>query len=467
MTKRVLVVDDSAVTLKLLGHILAKRSLQVRCVPGGPSALEALESFQPDIIFTDLIMPELDGEALCRRIRQNHALDQAILVVVSAIGLEKNVNFQEFGAQAYIAKGSVAEMSANIDLLLTLINSGRLDLLTGMRLGPAPLVHRAITRELFDTQQYLQLLFDNTSNGVIEFSAEERITACNTVAASLFSKKPQEVQGTSVRELFSVDGSGHFDECLTRYTRTSVPVTGSHPLDTGSRTFLFKILPRPSADICAAIIVLLDITKEERFHRMLSEQLAQREEEAAERNRSYMDLNRQLQRQMDERQRMQGEMERVICLWNTTFDAIADLVSIHDKEMRIVRANKALSNFLGRSPAELVGQHCFKIMHGINHPWPDCPHLTTVKTGETTTFEVIDQNIGTPLLVRCAPIRDPNGKLLGTVHVAREITDRKNIAVERDRLCHQLAESLAKVQQLRDLIPLSLLEKQDDSRQDT
>jgi len=454
MVKRVLVIDNNPVILKLLDHILKQRKLQVRTAVNGLSALEILEDFQPDIIFTDLIMPYIGGEKLCRIIRKRGAFAQTLLVVVSAIVLEENVDFQAFGAHACIAKGPVAEMSANIDLVLTLANSGRIDLLAGMKLGSEHLVHRAVTKELLDTQHHLQLIVENTDNGIIEFSEQEKIVACNKVVLTICGKDEVSVLGTTIRELFSTDTSGHFIECLEQYQKARMPVECRRSIQAGNRTFVFRIFPLSGSGGNSSIIVLLDITEEKRIHKTLKEYLEEMEEQVADRTRSYQLINRHLQNQIGERQKMHEEIEFVARQWSNTFDTIADFVSVHDNEMKFVRVNRALADFLGRKPQELVGQHCFKVLHGLDHPWPGCPHLRAIKTGKTTTFEVNDDHIGIPLLATCTPMHNEDGTLLGTVHVARDISEQKNGAIERENLIQRLEESLAKVKQLRGFIPI-------------
>ncbi|MBU4107311.1 MAG: PAS domain-containing protein [Proteobacteria bacterium] len=56
--------------------------------------------------------------------------------------------------------------------------------------------------------------------------------------------------------------------------------------------------------------------------------------------------------------------------WRNTFDAITDLVSVLDKDyFRIVKVNKALAGFLHKKPEELIGKHCYEVMHGKNSHW--------------------------------------------------------------------------------------------------
>ena len=116
--------------------------------------------------------------------------------------------------------------------------------------------------------------------------------------------------------------------------------------------------------------------------------------------------------------------------WKRTFDAISDFVFVLDTDFRLVRVNKALCDALKKEPRELVGKRCYEVLHGIAEPWPNCPHKKTLSTGQAATEEVNDSHLGCSLLVTDSPIRDCNGKLVGAVHIAKDITERKKAEEE-------------------------------------
>lgn len=113
--------------------------------------------------------------------------------------------------------------------------------------------------------------------------------------------------------------------------------------------------------------------------------------------------------------------------WRNTFDAITDFVSVLDKDFRIVKVNKALAGFLHKKPEELVGKHCFEVMHGRTSHWEGCPHDQMMQEGKAVTLVVDDPYIGIPLLITASPIFDAGGNLVGSVHVAKDISTVKKI----------------------------------------
>ena len=104
--------------------------------------------------------------------------------------------------------------------------------------------------------------------------------------------------------------------------------------------------------------------------------------------------------------------------WNTVIDDLPDFISIIDTENRFVKVNKALADFLGAEQDELIGQYCYKFLHGTDKPLPNCPHIKMLKSKHSVTGEINDPHIGIPLLVIAEPILNKNGELIGSVHIA-------------------------------------------------
>jgi len=69
MTLKILVVDNHPMILKLLANFLEKEGHEVMTASDGLAALSVLEVYAPDIIFVDLVMPNIGGDKLCRIIR--------------------------------------------------------------------------------------------------------------------------------------------------------------------------------------------------------------------------------------------------------------------------------------------------------------------------------------------------------------------------------------------------------------
>ncbi len=89
-TRRILVVDDNADAGAMLSLLLRKLGHSARVVHDGLSALDAIESFTPDVAFLDLGLPSMDGYELARRLREKPALKGLRLVAVTGYGQESD-----------------------------------------------------------------------------------------------------------------------------------------------------------------------------------------------------------------------------------------------------------------------------------------------------------------------------------------------------------------------------------------
>ena len=111
--------------------------------------------------------------------------------------------------------------------------------------------------------------------------------------------------------------------------------------------------------------------------------------------------------------------------WERTFEAVPDLIAILDQRYRIVRANRAMAQRLGVTPDECIGKICYEVVHGLDCPPEFCPHAPSLADGREHTAEVHEPRIGGEFIVTVTPLADEQGRRLGSVHVARDITERK------------------------------------------
>src|ERR1051326_6104851 len=99
---RILVVDDEPQLTRVLRTGLNARGYEVRVAADGVAALETFGDWPPDLVVTDLSMPEMDGLELCRRLR---AASQVPIIVLTARGEEKTqVEALDLGADDYVTK---------------------------------------------------------------------------------------------------------------------------------------------------------------------------------------------------------------------------------------------------------------------------------------------------------------------------------------------------------------------------
>ena len=118
--------------------------------------------------------------------------------------------------------------------------------------------------------------------------------------------------------------------------------------------------------------------------------------------------------------------------WQITFDAVSDAVWLLDKDRRIIRCNRATLDFTGKNAQEIIGKHCWEVLHGTGNPVMDCPvgRMNLSKQKESQELKIGDKWF----LIKVDPISDQKGKISGAIHIISDITERKHSEEERSKL---------------------------------
>ena len=118
MAKRILVVDDDENILSLERTILEQKGFDVTAAAGGAEALKLLSGEAFDLVLLDVMMPEIDGFTVCRKIKEDPRLkDVPVIFLTAKGGGEALAEGFESGAVMYINKPFTANK------LLTIVNT--------------------------------------------------------------------------------------------------------------------------------------------------------------------------------------------------------------------------------------------------------------------------------------------------------------------------------------------------------
>ncbi len=120
MAEKILIVDDDADTLRLVGLMLQRQGYEVVMASNGPQALQKAEEEEPDLILLDVMMPGMDGYEVARRLRANSITANTPILMFTAKSQidDKLVGF-ESGADDYLTKPThPAELQAHVRALL-------------------------------------------------------------------------------------------------------------------------------------------------------------------------------------------------------------------------------------------------------------------------------------------------------------------------------------------------------------
>src|SRR5262245_59820893 len=118
-----LIVDDSALHLKVLEHTLSRQFSRVHVAHDGREAMEIFERERPVLVVTDCVMPDVGGFELCQRIRAAQSFYVYIIMVTSIAETENVVKGLASGADDYITKPfHTEELLARVKVGLRLID---------------------------------------------------------------------------------------------------------------------------------------------------------------------------------------------------------------------------------------------------------------------------------------------------------------------------------------------------------
>src|SRR5512135_3164228 len=98
----ILVVDDEPQITRVLKTALSSRGYSIRTAADGDEAVQTMKAWQPDLLITDLRMPNMDGLELCRHVRSKSLMP---IIVLSVRGEEQTkVEALDAGADDYVTK---------------------------------------------------------------------------------------------------------------------------------------------------------------------------------------------------------------------------------------------------------------------------------------------------------------------------------------------------------------------------
>ena len=128
-----------------------------------------------------------------------------------------------------------------------------------------------------------------------------------------------------------------------------------------------------------------------------------------------------------ERLRVQSEANliKVKETWERTFASVPDLIAILDNNHRILQVNEAMAKRLGVKAEECIGLPCYEAVHGLSWPPEFCPHCRTMEDQCQHTEEIHENRLGGDFEITTTPIHDDQGNIIGSVHVAHDITERR------------------------------------------
>jgi CheY-like chemotaxis protein len=121
MGERILVVDDDLDTVRLVGLLLEKRGYEIVAAASGEQAIEKAQTERPDLVILDIMMPDMDGYEVCRRLRSNVATSEIpVMMFTAKTGVSDKVEGFQVGSDDYLTKPIHAqELTSRVEAVLS------------------------------------------------------------------------------------------------------------------------------------------------------------------------------------------------------------------------------------------------------------------------------------------------------------------------------------------------------------
>jgi len=270
--QKILVVDNHPVMLKFMGNLLGSKGHKVLTAHDGLSALDVLKTFTPDVMFIDLIMPNIGGEKLCRVIRNMPEFKDVCLVILSGVALEQDIDFKLLGVDACIAKGPFDKMSKHVLSVLDQLEQGGTQGFPEKVMGIDSVFEREVSKELLSSKMHLESIMNNMSEGILELNPELRIVYANPAAIS-FSGFSEEkllslsfidiIQGTYNKTSYAIE------DLLEKIGDEPLVIGEDSPMILNGRRILLNILQLKEAKEKSTIVIMNDIGERKRMEEQL------------------------------------------------------------------------------------------------------------------------------------------------------------------------------------------------------
>ena len=419
--RNILVVDNSPVILKLVSHALEREGHKVATAENGLEALKILESFKPDAIVTDLIMPKISGDIFCQIIRSRKEYNDVLLVVLSAVAAEEEFNYKAFGVDVCIAKGPAQKMCQHVLYALKHYQAGTDHQGNDAILGMDGIYKREITTELLSAKRHFEITLEHMTDGFVEMTTAAQIIYANKQAEHFFNRSREELVSSIFYNLFPKK----LQLRLARYVKK--PLNG--PIDIGEDEIimvnglrvLMKFIPVREAEQESMIVLVSDISQRKELEQLITNHLRNLEETISLRTREYLNINKILHDEIKKHAASNEELIRVIRQLEAVLDSSQDLIAVLDCHMKIIRVNVALAEAYHSSPASFIGKHCDTLIQGDAAHSEEWPHTVAAQENRIASHLIEHYLPGKAMYVSCIPIQDDGGTCVGYVQIAREI----------------------------------------------
>lgn len=414
---KILIAEDDVNSRIYLERALLSQGYIVESAVNGVVALEKASQSQPDLIISDIMMPEMDGFELCRRVKTNRKLRTIPIVFYTATYIEEKDEklAMTLGASRFLIKPmelddlfnavksvideyQIKTLEVPVEPLIAMKEIDRMQLEVLARKLDKKVRQLEQEREVSRKREnkYRKLL-ESMMDGFVYVNMDGMILESNDTYKKMLGYNDEELKYL-----------GYADITPEKWHDIEKKIIKGQVLTRGFSDIYEKEYRRKNGSIFPVELHTFLIKNKQG------------------KNDGMWTIVRDITNRKQAEQKLKKAAEK----WQTTFNSTSDQFLVINKDYQITNANLAASRFLNLPMEKIVGHHCYEVMHGTDCPPPECP---LIKLQQSLKHEEAEINLAPHnILVQetVDPVFDGNGELQGIVHIIRDVTERKKLEAQ-------------------------------------
>jgi len=220
MSKRALVVDNDFFFVEFLTEFLEKRGYEVVKAYDGKEGISKFEHGPFDILFTDLIMPKIDGVQLIKIARQKFSESPFPIIAISSTIMEQQDEIINIEADYCFAKGPLEQMEDHLNALMDRIeNQGISPTENTSVIEPGTLYPRQATAELVNELNFQKAITESIGLGIVVVDKDARVMNATSQALEISEKSLEEILNEPITSMFPKEGRAPLIDALKGVAR--------------------------------------------------------------------------------------------------------------------------------------------------------------------------------------------------------------------------------------------------------
>lgn len=445
----VLVVDDNSDLRHYITRLLSP-FYQVQTAQDGRQALAQIQAQVPDLVLSDVMMPQIDGFELLQQLRSHPTTEQLPIILLSArAGEGARLEGLEAGADDYLVKPfSARELLGRVEATLKLAQLRQTAAERERTLRQAAETSQAETQR---TAERLIQLLESMSDGFIELNRDWQILYQNAAAERLSGKARTTVLGKTYWQVWPSTLGTDLEAQLQKAMQVSQPIRFEYCSPDPSRPVQWLDVRAYPTDEGLSVF-FGDISDRKQAQQALEQWVAERTSALRQANADLEAANHQLAQEVTERRVLQQAVEAREALLASFFEAASYAgigLCIVDEQWRYRQINQALADINGVPVSDHLGKTIAEVVPNLAAPV--IAILEEVKqTGQAISREVVGETPKLPgveryWLASYFPIKDSNLTTAFGI-VAIEISDRKRIEQTLQNVNQELSRSNQELQ---------------------